>query len=59
MIFDGDRRIIYPTNGRIILKDEEWNKIKEGHTVIVNQDRNRFDQAVTLYCFRISEMEPF
>ena len=47
MIFDGDRRIIYPTNGRIILKDEEWNKIKEGHTVIVNQDRNRFDQAVT------------
>ena len=47
MIFDGDRRIIYPTNGRIILKDEEWNKIKEGHTVIVKQDRNRFDQAVT------------
>ena len=47
MIFDGDRRIIYPTNGRIILKDEEWNKIKEGQTVIVNQDRNRFDQAVT------------
>ena len=41
MIFDGDRRIIYPTNGRIILKDEEWNKIKEGHTVIVNQDRNQ------------------
>ena len=47
MIFDGDRRIIYPTNGRIILKDEEWNKIKEGQTVIVKQDRNRFDQAVT------------
>ena len=47
MIFDGDRRIIYPTGGRIILKDEEWNKIKEGQTVIVKQDRNRFDQAVT------------
>ena len=47
MIFDGDRRIMYPTNGRIILKDEEWNKIKGGQTVIVKQDRNRFDQAVT------------
>ena len=47
MIFDGDRRITYPTGGRIILKDEEWNKIKEGQTVIVKQDRNRFDQAVT------------
>ena len=47
MIFNGDRRIIYPTDGRIILKDEEWNKIKEGQTVIVKQDRNRFDQAVT------------
>ena len=34
MIFDGNRRIIYPTGGRIILKDEEWNKIKEGQTVI-------------------------
>ena len=47
MIFNGDRRIIYPTGGRIILKDEEWNKIKEGQTVTVKQDRNRFDQAVT------------
>ena len=47
MIFDEGRRIIYPTNGRIILKDEEWNKIKGGQTVIVKQDRNRFDQAVT------------
>lgn len=47
MIFDEDRRIIYPTNGRIMLKDEEWNKIKQGQTVVVNQDRNRFDQAVT------------
>ncbi|WP_428907971.1 sensor histidine kinase [Niallia sp. Krafla_26] len=47
MIFDEDRRIIYPTGGRIILKDAEWNKIKQGQTVTVKQDRNRFDQAVT------------
>ena len=38
MIFDENRRIIYPTNGRIILKEEEWNKIKAGHTVMVKQD---------------------
>lgn len=47
IIFDERRRIIYPTGGRIILKDEEWNKIKAGQTVTVKQDRNRFDQAVT------------
>jgi signal transduction histidine kinase len=47
MIFDERRRIIYPTGGRIVLKDEEWNKIKAGQTVTVKQDRNRFDQAVT------------
>lgn len=47
ILFERNRRIVYPTGGRIILKDEEWNKIKEGQTVIVNQDRNRFDQAVT------------
>ncbi len=29
------------------MKDEEWNKIKQGETVTVKQDRNRFDQAVT------------
>ena len=47
MIFDENRRIIYPTGGRIILKDEEWNKIKAGQTVTVKQDLKRFDQAVT------------
>ncbi|MCQ6273964.1 HAMP domain-containing histidine kinase [Bacillus sp. V3B] len=47
MMFDGNRRIIYPTGGRIFLKDEEWNKIKAGQTVTVKQDLNRFDQAVT------------
>ena len=26
MIFDENRRIIYPTGGRLLLKDEEWNK---------------------------------
>ena len=39
--------IIYPTDGRIILKDEEWNKIKAGQTVTVTQEMKRFDQAVT------------
>ena len=29
--------IIYPTDGRIILKEEEWNKIKAGQTVTVNK----------------------
>lgn len=47
MIFDENRRIIYPTGGRILLKDEEWNKIQAGQTVTVRQDKNRFDQAVT------------
>ena len=37
MIFNENRRIIYPTGGRIILKDEEWNKIKEGQTVTSNK----------------------
>ncbi|WP_394231496.1 sensor histidine kinase [Niallia oryzisoli] len=47
MIFDESRRIVYPTGGRIILKDEEWNKIRAGQTVTVKQENNRFDQAVT------------
>ncbi|WP_071394453.1 sensor histidine kinase [Bacillus tuaregi] len=47
MIFDGTRRIVYPTGGRILLKDEEWNKIQAGQTVTVKQERNRFEQAVT------------
>ncbi|MBB6444621.1 sensor histidine kinase [Bacillus benzoevorans] len=47
MIFAEDRRIIYPTNGRIFLKDEEWKRIQSGQTVIVKQDLNRFEQAVT------------
>lgn len=47
MIFAEDRRIIYPTDGRIFLKNEEWEKIQSGKTVIVKQDVKRFDQAVT------------
>ncbi|KAA9021671.1 sensor histidine kinase [Niallia endozanthoxylica] len=47
MIFDESRRIVYPTGGRILLKDEEWNKIRSGQTVTVKQERNRFEQAVT------------
>lgn len=47
MIFAEDRRIIYPTDGRIFLKDEEWKKIQSGQTVTVKQDLKRFDQAVT------------
>lgn len=47
MVFDEDRRIIYPTGGRIILKDAEWNQIRHGKIVSVKQDLNRFDQAVT------------
>ncbi|MBM4761120.1 HAMP domain-containing sensor histidine kinase [Bacillus sp. B15-48] len=47
MIFNEHRRIVYPTGGRIILKDEELNKIKAGQIVTVKQERNRFDQTVT------------
>jgi len=47
MVFDENRHIIYPTGGRIILKDEEWNKIKAGQMVTVKQEMKRFDQAVT------------
>ena len=47
MVFDENGHIIYPTGGRIILKEEEWNKIKEGQTVTVKQEMKRFDQAVT------------
>ena len=36
MIFDENRRIIYPTGWTYYLKDEEWKKIKEGQTVTVN-----------------------
>jgi signal transduction histidine kinase len=47
MIFDENGHIIYPTGGRIILKEEEWNKIKTGQMVTVKQEMKRFDQAVT------------
>ena len=47
MVFDENGRIIYPTGGRIILKEEEWNKIKAGQTVTVTQEMKRFNQAVT------------
>ena len=47
MVFDENGYIIYPTGGRIILKEEEWNKIKAGQTVTVTQEMKRFDQAVT------------
>src|SRR3954469_943910 len=47
MVFDENGHIIYPTGGRIILKEEEWNKIKAGQTVTVTQEMKRFDQAVT------------
>ncbi len=39
--------IIYPTDGRIILIEEEWAKIQDGQTVTVKQELKRFDQAVT------------
>ena len=47
MVFDEKGQIIYPTGGRIILKEEEWNKIKAGQTVTVTQEMKRFNQAVT------------
>ena len=47
MIFNENRRIIYPTDGRILLMDEEWAKIQDGQTVTVKQELKRFDQAVT------------
>src|SRR3954447_7206023 len=47
MVFNENGHIIYPTGGRIILKEEEWNKIKAGQTVSVTQEMNRFNQAVT------------
>lgn len=47
MIFNENRRIVYPTDGRILLMDEEWAKIQDGQTVTVNQELKRFDQAVT------------
>ena len=47
MVFDENGHIIYPTGGRIILKEEEWNKIKAGQTVTVTQEMKRFNQAVT------------
>lgn len=47
MIFDNTSRIIYPAEGRIYLKDEEWSRIQAGETVTVKQDLKRFDQAVT------------
>ncbi len=47
MIFNENRRIVYPTDGRILLMDEEWAKIQDGQTVTVKQELKRFDQAVT------------
>ncbi|MBS4178979.1 sensor histidine kinase [Lederbergia citrea] len=49
-LFDEESTIIYSTGRRgpiIELKNEEWEKIKSGQTVIVKQDFKRFDEGVT------------
>ena len=47
IIFNENEGIVYPTDGRILLMDEEWARIQDGQTVTVKQELKRFDQAVT------------
>lgn len=46
-IFNENREVIYPTSGRITIKDDEWAKIENGQTVIQKQDTKRFDETMT------------
>jgi signal transduction histidine kinase len=59
MVFDENGHIIYPTGGRIIIKEEEWNKLREGQTVTVKQEMKRFDQAVTFILLPYIQNEEF
>ena len=58
-IFNENRKIIYPTGGRIILKDEEWESIENGNIHIVNQDYKRFEQGVTFVLLPIFQNDEF
>ena len=58
-IFNENRKIIYPTGGRITLKDEEWESIRNGNIHIVNKDYKRFDQGVTLVLLPIYQHGDF
>ena len=58
-IFNEKRKIIYPTGGRILLKDEEWNSIRNGNIKIVYQDYKRFGQGVTLVLLPIFQNGEF
>jgi len=48
-LFDQSSTIIYSIGRTPIveLKDEEWNKIKQGYTVVVKQDFKRLEEGVT------------
>lgn len=59
-IFNEERKIIYPTRGRVItLQDEEWESIRNGNIHIVNQDYKRFDQGVTFVLLPIFQSGEF
>ncbi|KRG10940.1 histidine kinase [Virgibacillus soli] len=48
-LFDPSSAIIYSTGrgARIKLEAEEWEKIRDGYTVVVKQDYKRFNEGVT------------
>ncbi|WP_019241564.1 MULTISPECIES: sensor histidine kinase [Bacillus] len=58
-LFDENREIIYPTGGLITLRDKDWNKIRNGQTVIVKQDYKRFDQGVTFVLLPFIQNDTF
>lgn len=49
-LFDEESKIVYAMQGNgpeVTLRDEEWNKIINGETVVVKQDFKRFGEGVT------------
>lgn len=49
-LFDEESKIIYAKQGNgpdVTVRDEEWNKIINGETVVVRQDFKRFGEGVT------------
>jgi len=61
-LFDENSAIIYSSGegGPLIsLRDEEWQKIKNGQTVIVRQDFKRFEEGVTFVLLPYVQNEMF
>lgn len=59
-LFNEHREIQYPMSGRILIKEREWNKIKNGYTVIEKEDYKRFGaEGVTFVILPLFQGDTF